>query len=110
MEDEVPERSLPLRAAPPELSDSTDDLLMFDRPSWAWEFLRRNQTFRAALKGQKRFKRHTCSNVTTIEATVCAPEVRNFGICFRGRSDRAVSRQRRILGGWCRPKHCARAR
>lgn len=83
MEDEVPDRSLPLRATAPELSENNDDLLMYDRPSWAWEFLRRNPTFRAALKGRKPFKRQTRSNVTTIEATVCAPEVRNFGICFR---------------------------
>lgn len=83
MKDEAPERSLPLRASATELVETGNDLLMYDRPSWAWEFLRRNATFRAALRGQKPFKRQTRSNVTTIEASVCAPEVRKFGICFR---------------------------
>ena len=83
MNDEAPERSLPLRATVPELSENDTDLLTYDRPSWAWEFLRRNATFRTALKGRTPFKRHTRSNITTIEASLCAPEVRKFGICFR---------------------------
>ena len=41
------------------------------------------RAIRAALSGQRPVKRHTRSNVTTIEATHCAPEVRKFGICFR---------------------------
>lgn len=82
MNDEVPERSLQLRTTVPELNENDTDLLAYDRPSWAWEFLRRNAAFRAAIKDQAPFKRHTRSHLTTIQATLCASEVRKFGICF----------------------------
>lgn len=58
-------------------------LLAMDRPAWAWEFLRRNPSFRGHLRTAPPSRRETRSNVTTIDASMCAPEVRNFGICFR---------------------------
>lgn len=58
------------------------DLLRYDRSGWAWEFLRLNPKFREALAANGAVKRRTASNITTIETTACAPEVRGFGICF----------------------------
>lgn len=83
MEDKTAGRPGPLRVSAPELEQIDDDLLEYDRPSWAWEFLRRNAIFCTALKDQGSFKRQTRSNITTIEASTCAPEVRKYGICFR---------------------------
>ncbi len=83
MKDELPLQPLPHRETREDLGPAGSELLTYDRPSWAWEFLRRNDTFLAALKGQPASKRQTRSNITIIEAKTCAPEVRKFGICFR---------------------------
>jgi hypothetical protein len=88
----VPSKSRRIDAA-----DFEDDLLRYGRAGWAWEFLRLNPSFRQALATKKTFKRCTVSNITTIEATACAPEVRNFGICFHREWRRPLLRRRCFL-------------
>lgn len=83
MNEQVPGGPPVGKAAGLETDLLSDDLLAMDRPGWAWEFLRRNPVFRDHLQSARPSKRRTHANVTTIEASVCAPEVRNFGICFR---------------------------
>lgn len=63
-------------------STPEDQLLGCDRPAWAWEFLRRNPRYRAAVQRAPKSKRRTISGITVIEAAECAPEVRTFGMCF----------------------------
>lgn len=76
--DEAPERAPLARAR-----NADDVLLASDRAGWAWEFLRRNRTYRAAAASAAKVRRRTLSNIAVIEAPDCAPEVRSFGLCFR---------------------------
>jgi hypothetical protein len=57
-------------------------LLGLDLPGWAWEFLRRDPLYKEATHRMACFERHVRSNINLIEAANCAPEVRDWGICF----------------------------
>jgi hypothetical protein len=57
----------------------------FSHRDWAWEFLRRNPAFGAALSG---FSRHVRSrvlsrNVTVHEVTGRVPRLADWGVIFR---------------------------
>lgn len=82
--EQVPERRKSGR------SSAAEDLLLgSDRPAWAWEFLRRNPSYREAAQCAPVVKTHKVGNITVVETAECVPEIRTFGMCFAENPDRS---------------------
>jgi hypothetical protein len=58
-----------------------DELLVFDRPAWAWEFLRRNPEYSALAPSPLRKTRVGQTALSVIEANDCADDQQRWGLC-----------------------------
>lgn len=59
-----------------------DELLIIDRPAWAWEFLRRSPSYGSLTRQDLRKRRIGQSSLSVIEAQECAPDQQRWGLCF----------------------------
>lgn len=59
-----------------------DELLVIDRPAWAWEFLRRNPEYGGLAPSQLRKRRIGQTSLSVIEARDCAADQQRWGLCY----------------------------
>src|SRR5579862_3996922 len=82
-----------------QLKGAYDHTRSLSRLGWAWEFLRRNQTFQAAWSHRAASNRqYQMPNATVITRLAGGAEMSDFGVLFRLRSEARCAPRNGFLG------------